>query len=133
MEDTMNKRLNKLLVTLLQLAYAYIGSEISIEYKSDNLLKYYVGIVISIILLDIIDCLLITISYKITGNLRANHYISYYEMQSTHWVIRVAFVLILYLITCSDTLTNLLLTPVIGYLSDIVLNWLNGRGVLVEE
>lgn len=52
---------------LLQLAYAYLGYKINLEYKYNDRLEFLIGILVTTILMNILDNIFCEIAYRTTG------------------------------------------------------------------
>lgn len=90
---------DKLVSIIFKLLYAVISYKISINYNSNDPLKYIFGLLIGVILISISEDIIFRIAYSLVGNIFGGKGIGDPDQKSAaHWLFRIIFIGILYLI-----------------------------------
>lgn len=106
---------NKFISIIFQLLYAAINYKISINYHSDDPLKYIFGILIGVTLISISEDIIFRMAYSLVGSIFGGKGIGDPDQKSAaHWLFRIIFIGILYLINRFGWL-NLLIDYLAGF------------------
>lgn len=122
----MHNRINSFEIILLQLAYAYLGCKINLEYKYSDVWEFLCGIIVTTILMNILDYTFYKIAYSITKTFSIICDYDSSDRKLIHWRIRVLLYIIVYIISITP-LCSIILTPIIQYLTKESMQWFNGR------
>ena len=109
---------------LLQLAYAYLGYKINLEYKYNDGLEFLIGILVTTILMNILDNIFCEIAYRTTGFLSRSCGYNSSDRKMVHWFIRVILYIVVYVISITP-LYSIILTPVVQYFTREFIKWFN--------
>ena len=109
---------------LLQLAYAYLGYKINLEYKYNDRLEFLIGILVTTILMNILDNIFCEIAYRTTGFLSRSCGYNSSDRKMVHWFIRVILYIVVYVISITP-LCSIILTPVVQYFTREFIEWFN--------
>lgn len=125
--NLINTKINNFFIVLLQLAYAYLGYKINLQYKYNSGTEYLVGIIVTIILMNVIEQICFLIAYNLTGMFSNGGLIDRSERKGMHWVIRIILYIIVYIIAITP-LCSILITPLVKNCTKYAVKWINGSG-----
>lgn len=115
---------NYLGTVLLQIAYAFLGYKINLNYKYNDDMEFLTGILVTTILMNILDWLFFVIAYKLTGFFSRCCGYDSSDRKGVHWLIRVILYIVVYIISITP-LCSIILTPVVQYFTKEFIEWFN--------
>lgn len=101
-------------ILILQVAYAYLGYKINLEYMYNDGMEFLIGILVTTILMNILDWVFFVIAYNLTGYFSRSCGYDASDRKMVHWLIRVILYIAVYIISVTP-LCSILLTPVVQY------------------
>lgn len=109
---------------ILQAFYAYLGYKINLEYKYNDGLEFFIGILVTTVLMNILDNLFYVIAYRATGFFSRSYGYDSLDRKMVLWFVRVILYIVVYIISVTP-LCSIILTPVVQYFTMKFIEWFN--------
>jgi len=100
----------------------YLGCKINLKYSYNDVWELGIGILVTTIIMNILDCIFCEIAYRITGLFSKNLGYDSSDRRVVHWVIRVILYTVVYIISLTP-LCGVILTPVVQYFTVKIIQW----------